>query len=158
MDSRPSLDLAPLEADGKQGERLWAGHGFFVGEGGGMPSAVAQPLPQLAVPLAAAPGATGSVRTTCCAGVGDGLGSSHFGSGGSAANYALPSAFAVPVDAENVPVAATTPLQQRGHAHLHPSVAAVQQQCAASSPAAQQSFACGSLPQDMSASAAVPEV
>ena len=63
MASRPSLGLAPLEADGKQGARLWAGHGFFVGEGGGMPSAVAQPLPQLAVPLAAAPGATCSVRT-----------------------------------------------------------------------------------------------
>ena len=104
MASRPSLGLAPLEADGKQGARLWAGHGFFVGEGGGLPSAVAQPLPQLAVPLAAAPGATCSVRTPCCAGVGDGLHFSHFGSGGSAANYALPSAFGALVAAANVPL------------------------------------------------------
>ena len=129
-----SLGLAPLEADGKQGACLWAGRGFFVGEGGGMPSAVAEPLPQLAVPLAAAPGATCSVRTPCCAGVGDGLDSSHFGSAGSAANYALSSAFGVPVDAADVPVAAATPLLQRPHAHLHPSVAAAQQPCAASAP------------------------
>ena len=120
MASRPSLGLAPLEADGKQGERLWAGRGFLVGEGGGMPSAVPQPPPQVAVPLAAAPGATCSLHTPCCAGVGDGLDSSHFSSGGSAANYALPSAF-------GFPVAAATPLLQRAHAHLHPSVPAVQQ-------------------------------
>ena len=70
MAFRPSLGLAPLEADGKQGGHLWAGRDVFVGEGGGMPSAVAEPLPELAVPLAAAPGATCSVRTSRCAGQG----------------------------------------------------------------------------------------
>ena len=61
-------DLPPLRGSGKQAH--WVGHRFCMGEGGGLPSAVAMPAPQHAVPLAAAPGAVCHAQMACCAGMG----------------------------------------------------------------------------------------
>ena len=100
-------DLPPLRGSGKQAH--WVGHRFCMGEGGGLPSAVAMPAPQHAVPLAAAPGAVCHAQMACCAGMG---GHSLRDVPGSAAHFCPPAQRMMPhaaATAVEVPTPAAVP-------------------------------------------------